>query len=130
MKKCIKCDIMKDDSAFYKHSADNRLYSRCKPCFRLHSKNLTEKQKERHLGLSKIWRDKNKTNRGLDRVDNSLGYILTNVVSCCAICNRMKLTLTYCAFIEKCRRISDVNKGLTEKQLNGFGSEAGLALSR
>jgi len=31
---------------------------------------------------------------GIDRVDNRLGYIKSNVVSCCAICNRAKGTLT------------------------------------
>lgn len=27
---------------------------------------------------------------GLDRVDNSIGYIESNVVPCCYICNKMK----------------------------------------
>jgi hypothetical protein len=27
---------------------------------------------------------------GLDRVDNTMGYIITNVVSCCGTCNQMK----------------------------------------
>lgn len=31
--------------------------------------------------------------RGIDRVDNSKGYILENCVSCCEICNRMKWKL-------------------------------------
>jgi hypothetical protein len=31
---------------------------------------------------------------GIDRVDNRLGYTLSNVVSCCKICNRAKNTLT------------------------------------
>jgi hypothetical protein len=32
--------------------------------------------------------------RGIDRVDNSLGYIEHNSVSCCARCNRIKLTFS------------------------------------
>jgi len=28
---------------------------------------------------------------GIDRVDSSLGYEITNCVACCAVCNRMKL---------------------------------------
>lgn len=28
---------------------------------------------------------------GIDRVDNNIGYILSNCVSCCKICNRMKM---------------------------------------
>lgn len=31
---------------------------------------------------------------GIDRIDNSRGYIIGNVVSCCAICNRLKGSLT------------------------------------
>lgn len=32
----------------------------------------------------------NATGSGLDRIDNSRGYELDNVVSCCVICNRMR----------------------------------------
>jgi hypothetical protein len=31
---------------------------------------------------------------GVDRVDNSCGYVLENCVSCCEICNRAKKDLT------------------------------------
>ena len=31
---------------------------------------------------------------GIDRVDNNLGHIEGNMVSCCNLCNRMKLHLT------------------------------------
>lgn len=31
---------------------------------------------------------------GIDRVDNNLGYVLTNIVPCCTICNRAKGNLT------------------------------------
>lgn len=30
----------------------------------------------------------------LDRMDNSLGYVVGNIVSCCVFCNRMKSTMT------------------------------------
>jgi len=42
---------------------------------------------------------------GLDRVDSSAGYVFANVVSCCVVCNRMKLDHSQEAFIEHCRRI-------------------------
>jgi hypothetical protein len=42
---------------------------------------------------------------GIDRVDNERGYSLDNVVSCCIVCNRMKLTSNRDEFIEQCRRI-------------------------
>lgn len=43
---------------------------------------------------------------GLDRVDNSRGYVGSNVVACCAICNRMKLTLSTSEFFDHIRRIA------------------------
>jgi hypothetical protein len=36
---------------------------------------------------------------GLDRVDNSVGYVLANVVPCCKICNQAKHTLTQEVFL-------------------------------
>jgi len=44
---------------------------------------------------------------GLDRVNNSLGYVLNNVVSCCFKCNQMKGKLTKEEFLNHIRRISD-----------------------
>jgi hypothetical protein len=35
---------------------------------------------------------------GIDRIDNGIGYILTNLTSCCKICNFMKCNLTYDQF--------------------------------
>lgn len=38
---------------------------------------------------------------GIDRIDNTKGYVIGNVCSCCEMCNFMKLTLTYENFIHK-----------------------------
>jgi hypothetical protein len=43
---------------------------------------------------------------GLDRIDNSLGYIDSNVLPCCPICNHAKHTLTYNDFIEWIKKAS------------------------
>lgn len=45
---------------------------------------------------------------GLDRVDNSIGYTATNVVSCCAVCNYMKRSWPRELFVEQCRKIARV----------------------
>lgn len=37
---------------------------------------------------------------GLDRVDNSQGYNLSNIVPCCKLCNRMKFSLSQNEFFE------------------------------
>lgn len=47
---------------------------------------------------------------GLDRKDNENGYTLDNVVPCCGICNRMKLTLGYEDFIEQAKRITEFQR--------------------
>jgi len=54
---------------------------------------------------------------GLDRVNNTKGYIIDNIVSCCAICNGMKETLTVNEFLNHCKKIINyqnvgVNKNL------------------
>ena len=43
---------------------------------------------------------------GLDRYDNSKGYTIDNVVSCCSICNRMKSNMDTKEFEEKIDQIS------------------------
>lgn len=44
---------------------------------------------------------------GIDRKDNSKGYTIENSVSCCRICNWMKLTLTEKEFIQHCIEIAN-----------------------
>lgn len=39
------------------------------------------------------------TYNGIDRVDNNIGYILSNCVTCCAICNRAKRELSISEFL-------------------------------
>lgn len=42
---------------------------------------------------------------GIDRVDNNLGYSIDNIVSCCSVCNRMKMDHGYSFFIQHCSKI-------------------------
>lgn len=42
---------------------------------------------------------------GIDRVDSSKGYILSNCVTCCKTCNLMKLTATSDEFLAKIEKI-------------------------
>lgn len=41
----------------------------------------------------------------IDRVDNNIGYIKTNCVSCCTMCNMMKKNFTKNDFLEKVKQI-------------------------
>jgi hypothetical protein len=42
---------------------------------------------------------------GLDRLDSSKGYELTNVVPCCILCNQAKNDLTVLQFLTLCSKI-------------------------
>jgi hypothetical protein len=47
---------------------------------------------------------------GVDRVDNTKGYQVDNIVPCCAWCNKMKLNYTKEEFINHCEKIVNFNK--------------------
>ena len=44
---------------------------------------------------------------GIDRIDNNIGYTKENAVSCCGICNRMKMNSTFNDFLNRCYMISN-----------------------
>lgn len=45
---------------------------------------------------------------GIDRIDNTLGYIIGNCVSCCSLCNKMKTNLNREVFLEQCKKITNL----------------------
>ena len=45
---------------------------------------------------------------GFDRVDNSKGYTIENIVNCCEMCNRMKLNYSEEDFINQCIKIANI----------------------
>lgn len=47
---------------------------------------------------------------GIDRIDNSKGYTTDNVVSCCGECNRMKSNQTILEFMNRIKRIYELQK--------------------
>lgn len=51
---------------------------------------------------------------GIDRVDNSVGYLPLNCISCCSWCNRAKNNGTLANFVDKCKKITsriEMNEG-------------------
>lgn len=44
---------------------------------------------------------------GVDRKDNNIGYIPSNSVSCCSICNTMKMDLSLNKFSEHIKKLSE-----------------------
>jgi len=45
---------------------------------------------------------------GIDRLDNSVGYLKDNIVSCCSMCNYMKRIYSKEDFINQCIKIANV----------------------
>lgn len=52
---------------------------------------------------------------GIDRLDNSLGYVEGNIVTCCKTCNMMKNTLNEATFILMCAHIAHYNTTFKSK---------------
>ena len=48
---------------------------------------------------------------GIDRIDNTKGYSMKNVVACCTTCNRMKGTLSFSVFMDYVTKIADRSCG-------------------
>jgi hypothetical protein len=55
---------------------------------------------------------------GIDRVDNAIGYIVENCVSCCRFCNAAKNTLSLDDFLQWVKKIKDHLPLLKEKIAN------------
>jgi len=47
---------------------------------------------------------------GIDRLDNTIGYLKENCVPCCSICNRMKFQYSVDDFIDHCRKVAEYGK--------------------
>lgn len=71
---------------------------------------LTARRECFYCGEKITWAVANTNRNGhrynLDRKDNHLGYLKTNVLVCCSICNRMKHDNNYQGFINRCSRIA------------------------
>jgi 5-methylcytosine-specific restriction endonuclease McrA len=48
---------------------------------------------------------------GLDRVNNELGYVISNVVTCCKQCNVAKHDMTHLNFLTYINRLTNYQKG-------------------
>lgn len=66
---------------------------------------------------------------GIDRIDSSKGYSIDNCVSCCEICNRMKLNYNIDFFHQHVEKIYNYHKSLTtiskESTLQADGNGSG-----
>jgi rfaE bifunctional protein nucleotidyltransferase chain/domain len=60
---------------------------------------------------------------GIDRIDNSIGYIPNNVKTCCGVCNRMKGSLSENDFLTSISRLSKQNQRIVSVKEAGHISE-------
>lgn len=135
MKKCPKCGESKELNNFGldKRGPNGKTWV-CKDCRNTFQRNFNKTPKGRYLSYKKGSRERgfiftitldefikfwNKDcfycgdkieGIGLDRVDNSIGYDINNVVSCCTTCNTMKMAETYDSFIKQCKKIVENSK--------------------
>lgn len=81
----------------------NLVFSNCHYCGRAPAQNynvfITNEGTYRKQTV-KDWADSgNVVYNGIDRKDNDIGYTLENSLSCCFVCNRAKLTMSYQDFL-------------------------------
>ena len=124
MKKCSRCKEHLPESAFWKGC------TRCKGCEKLRDKVRSTKPsralvqyragaRKRRLpftltkedfmalwGQNCLYCGEKIEGIGIDRVDNSKGYTIENVVPCCHRCNMMKWSMTSDDFIEACLKVA------------------------
>lgn len=50
---------------------------------------------------------------GIDRVDNSIGYVEGNIVTSCKDCNVAKMKMTVSEFIGMCKRVATIHKHIS-----------------
>ena len=129
---CCKCGKQKTQDDFYVDRHKARGYvSRCKQCYAETASSVISKKPYRResafragalrrglpydLTLDQFMSFWQKSCRycgdeietvGLDRVDNSKGYLFSNVVPCCKICNSMKSHMELKDFLLQCNRIA------------------------
>lgn len=128
---CLKIEhISKLNKKTFGESASNSLFARYKRSAKKRNINfeLTLKQfyplliKECEYcgdtGISTWRRSETYGNfkyNGIDRINNSLGYTIDNIITCCVRCNTAKSTMSKSEFFETIKKIYERHK-LDEKQ--------------
>lgn len=126
---CAECGVDKPLSEFYKNSRSKCGYvARCKSCYSKKAavnsgriyRSMTDGAKRRNMKFDitynqfmLLWNapchycgSPIKT-IGIDRQDNEIGYVFSNVVPCCSACNFMKKEHSVESFLLHCQRIAE-----------------------
>lgn len=126
---CSVCCEVKDPEQFYrdKHKSRARVAA-CKSCYKEKAKKIKPYRREGALRsgaikrgiayeltreqLMSLWQKPcvycggEIVTVGVDRVDNTKGYVMENVVPCCATCNSMKSSMELVDFVRRCATIA------------------------
>ena len=114
--RCRLCGTYRKETIYCSHHKEKRQCTICSPesAFKRMSRRATT---ERKLDFSLSYEEfsvlvngrcfycDSEAPNGIDRIDNSIGYILSNCRSCCKICNIMKLDHNEKDFFRHIRKI-------------------------
>jgi len=132
---CTRCNFIKgglSPDILFKHienivcGTENDIKFDYSPkSFIIYGHSAIKKSKEFYLTkdvFNKITKDRcyicrNERYNGIDRVDNSIGYIISNCKSCCSTCNFMKKDLDLEIFLGHLRVMYNVMKHYTFKDI-------------
>jgi hypothetical protein len=119
---CKSCERVSMTAYYHKHKHEPRFKqynqrSKTKPTnvFRMYKHNAEAREISWQLSMEQFlsfWQKpchycgQEIQTAGLDRQNNSLGYIMANVVPCCTGCNYMKRTASHNDFIRQCSLIA------------------------
>lgn len=100
--RCKQCCV-KDTQAY--HHTINGFYSQYKNNAKRRGYVFEISKEEFQILKSKPCHYCGEQSSGIDRKNNTIGYIVGNCLPCCAVCNRMKMNLEYNHFLNKCKQI-------------------------
>ncbi len=80
---------------------DKLIFQNCKYCGNKPSKFYSTSKNK----YTKKYLDERLERNGIDRINSSKGYIKGNVVTCCYMCNKMKMNLGLKAFVKHIKQI-------------------------
>lgn len=108
MKQCTRCKSVKELSSFYKMSSNCKRKSKdgysyhCRTCDKLNHYKDHDSKRNLKCDLTAKYMDEHILNQpctycgdiyniGCDRIDNTKGHTMDNVVPCCSICNKLRI---------------------------------------
>ena len=107
--RCTKCRYAEKGRPYYERTKNsiNKKYDNYQAAARSRGIdfNLTAQEFALFWNRPCTYCDNSINTVGIDRVDNTKGYVASNCVPCCELCNKMKREQTKAEFIAQCRKI-------------------------